>query len=223
MTLVFVVGCGQSPQAAEKRIYTETAAETLMVQNDKEFFIEQSSPSPSPIPSFHPFAIYLDKGSRQNHFIPSGFMPDGRCITFNDRWVENCQSGKTCIRVIYDVACSAENQNWAGIYWLNPANNWGTQRGGYNLDGAIKLVFWARGDKGGERIEQFKIGGIMGEFPDTDMAMIGPVILTNEWREYSIDLRGKDLAYISGGFSWATNADVNEEDCVFYLDNIRFE
>ncbi len=174
-------------------------------------------------PAFKSFMLYKDKGSRDNHFIPSGFMPNGKCLTLEDAWKEGCFDGSTCIEIIYDRECSLKDQKWAGIYWLNPANNWGNQKGGFNLSGAKKLTFWAKGKKGGERIEEFKIGGITGDYPDTDMAMIGPVVLTNEWQQYTIDLRGKDLSYISGGFSWATNVDVNSESCTFYLDNIQYE
>ena len=173
--------------------------------------------------AFQPFLVYKDKGSRENHFIPSGFMPNGKCVTFVDDWKENCHDGATCIKVVYDIACSKEDQQWAGIYWQNPANNWGNRKGGFNLDGAKEVSFWARGEKGGERIEEFKIGGVTGDFPDSDMAIIGPVILTNEWRKYTIDLRGKDLSFISGGFSWSTNVDFNPEACTFYLDDIQYE
>ena len=85
------------------------------------------------------------------------------------------------------------------------------------------MTFWAKGTKGGEQIQEFTIGGITGDYPDTDTAVIGPVILGTKWRQYTVDLRGKDLSYISGGFSWTTSEDVNPEDCTFYLDEIRFE
>ena len=150
-------------------------------------------------------------------------MPNGKCLKLDEGWKDSCYEGATCIKNVFDVACAKSDQKWGGIYWLNPPNNWGKQKGGFNLQGAQKLTFWAKGEKGGERIEEFKIGGITGDFPDSDSAVIGPVILTNEWREYTIDLRGKDLLYISGGFSWSTSVDVNPESCVFYFDNIQFE
>lgn len=150
-------------------------------------------------------------------------MPNGKCIKLDDGWKENCHEGHSCMKVIYEIACSKADQKWSGVYWLNPANNWGKQKGGFNLQGAQRLTFWARGEKGGERIEEFKIGGISGDFPDTDTAVMGPVILSSDWREYTLDLRGKDLSYISGGFSWSTNADVNPSSCVFYLDNIQYQ
>ena len=196
--IVICSGCGRLPEQQPSQI--------------------QQEPS-----SFEPFIVYYDKGTRENHFIPSGFMPNGKCIQFDDAWKENCHEGKTCIKVVYDVKCSLDDERWAGIFWLNPANNWGTRKGGFNLEGANQLTFWARGERGGERIEEFAVGGIAGNYPDSDFAMIGPVILENEWRQYTIDLRGKDLTYISGGFSWTTSADVNPEECVFYFDKIQYE
>ena len=55
------------------------------------------------------------------------------------------------------------------------------------------------------------------------MAGIGPVVLTTDWQQFTIDLEGKDLSSISGGFCWATNLDVNPDGATFYLDDIRYE
>jgi hypothetical protein len=52
---------------------------------------------------------------------------------------------------------------------------------------------------------------------------MGPVVLTKDWQQYEIDLSGKDISYISGGFCWSTNLDVNPDGCTFYLDDIRYE
>ncbi len=169
-----------------------------------------------------PFYVYADGNSLDNHYIPSGWMGDYQDINFNQNCKEDPYSGSTCIKIVYSAKAS-QGARWAGIYWQNPANNWGSKDGGYDLTGATKLTFWARGEKGGERIEEFKIGGIMGEYSDSDSAGIGPVVLTPEWKEYSIDLRGKDLSYIIGGFCWSTNADVNPQGATFYLDEIKYE
>ena len=173
---------------------------------------------------FPKFIVYQDRNSH-NRYTPSGYMPTGECLKMNDGWLQDCYEGKTCIKIIYDVVCSDKSRRWAGIYWLNPPDNWGDKKGGYNLVGAKKLVFWAKGEKGGEQIAEFKIGGVgvNREYPDSDTATIGPVILTKEWKKYSIDLRDKDLANISGGFAWAANVDNNPDSCVFFLDDIHFE
>lgn len=169
-----------------------------------------------------PFYVYADRRSVGNHFIPSGWMGDYGDLKLDTGWKDNPYLGDSCVKIAY-TGKGAQGARWAGIYWQNPANNWGTMDGGFDLGAAAKLTFWARGDKGGERIEEFKIGGIMGEFSDSDIASIGPIILTKDWQQYSIDLKGKDLSYISGGFCWATNVDVNPEGATFYLDEIKYE
>lgn len=169
-----------------------------------------------------PFYVFADRRSVGNHFIPSGWMGDYGDIKIDTGWKDNPYMGDTCVKITYSGK-NSQGARWAGMYWQNPPNNWGSIDGGYDLSSAGKVTFWARGESGGERIEEFKIGGIMGEFSDTDIASVGPVILTKEWQQYSIDLKGKDISYISGGFCWATNVDVNPEGATFYLDEIKYE
>lgn len=169
-----------------------------------------------------PFYVYGDRRTIGNHFIPSGWMGDYGDLKLDTGWKETPYMGDSCVKIIYSGK-GAQGARWAGIYWQNPANNWGTIDGGFDLSSASKVTFWARGEKGGERIEEFKTGGIMGEFSDTDIASIGPIILTKDWQQYTIDLKGKDISYISGGFCWATNVDVNPEGATFYLDEIKYE
>ncbi len=209
-----LVGCGGSVEK-KGELADQSTAKVAESTTAKEVSKEEGA--------FGPFYVFTSKGSRKNHYIPSGFMPNGECTDFSDTWQENCKTAKTCMKVDYDVECSRKDQKWAGIYWLNPANNWGTRKGGYDLTGATRLTFWARGEKGGEQVQEFTVGGVSGDYPDSDTAVIGPVILGTQWRQYTIDLRGKDLSYISGGFAWTTSEDVNPEDCTFYLDEIRFE
>jgi hypothetical protein len=169
-----------------------------------------------------PFYIYADRSTAANHFIPSGWMGDYGDIKYDGASKEDPYLGDTCIKIIYSGKAT-QGARWAGIFWQNPANNWGSVDAGYDLSKAVKLTFWARGAKGGERIEEFKVGGIMGEFSDSDSATIGPVILNKEWTQYTIDLKGKDMSYIIGGFAWSTNVDNNPEGATFYLDEIKFE
>lgn len=166
--------------------------------------------------------VYTDAKAPDNHFIPSGWMGDYGDMKFNDKYMTLPHSGTTSVQIIYSNAAT-QGARWAGIYWQNPPNNWGTRPGGYDLTGAKKLTFWARGEKGGERLEEVKMGGITGEYADSDVAGIGPIVLTTDWQQFTIDLDGKDLSSISGGFCWATNLDVNPEGATFYFDDIRYE
>ena len=170
-----------------------------------------------------PFYVYADGRSAKNHFVPSGWMPDANTakdIKYENASKEDPYLGESCIKIQYN---DVSGTRWAGIYWQNPPNNWGSVDAGYDLSKATKLTFWARGAKGGERIETFKVAGIMGEYSDSDSAEIGPVILNKEWTQYPIDLKGKDMSYVIGGFCWSTNIDNNPEGCTFYLDEIKYE
>ena len=171
---------------------------------------------------FNAFSVYTDAEAPGDHFFASGWMGDFGDIKINEKYSKKPHSGGTCIQIDYSNKAS-QGARWAGVYWQNPPNNWGTRPGGFDLTGAKKVTFWARGEKGGERIEEFKIGGITGEYADSDVAGIGPVVLTAEWQQFTIDLQGKDLSSISGGFCWSTNLEVNPDGITFYLDDIRYD
>ena len=170
------------------------------------------------------FTVYADAGDAfSSHFVPSGWMGDYEDITLTTAHRDDPHSGSTCIKVVYRRTPTARN-GWAGVVWQHPENNWGAQKeAGIDLSATTQLTFWARGERGGERIEEFKVGGTKGPYPDSGEARIGPVVLTADWRKYTIDLTGKDLTYIISGFGWATNLKGNPGGCVFYLDDIRFE
>jgi hypothetical protein len=171
---------------------------------------------------FKRFNIFTDRTARDNHYIPSGWMGDYGDIKLDTGWKENPHGGTTCIKITY-TAEQKQGAGWCGIYWQNPANNWGMKSGGFDLTGAKKLVCWVRGGKGGEVLAEVKIGGITGEYADTDSTSIGPLTLTPEWKEYVIDLTGKDLTYISGGFCWAASAADNPDGFTIFFDDIYYE
>lgn len=168
------------------------------------------------------FVVYLDKNAKDNHYIPSGWMGDTGDIRMNDQSADNPHSGTTSIQFIYS-AKQSQGQGWAGAYWQYPANNWGSKKGGFDLTGMTKLTFWARGEKGGEVLQKVMVGGIKGTYPDTVAVEEGPIELTNEWKQYTVNLAGKDLSYVNGAFGWTTNADLNPDGATFYIDDIKFE
>ena len=164
-----------------------------------------------------PFTVYEDRGSANNHYIPAGWMGNAKATKMDDGCSTNPHGGKTCLKLEYTAT-----DNWSGIVWQDPANDWGDQTGGWNLTGAQKLKFWARGEKGDE-VVSFKFG-ILGsdkKFSDSAKGEIADVKLTKDWTEYSIDLAGKDLTRIKTGFCWSVAG--QSAPVVFYLDDIRFE
>ena len=111
--------------------------------------------------------------------------------------------------------------NFGGVVWQDPPNDWGDKAGGHDLSGAKKLSFWARGEKGGEKVEcKFGILGADKKFADSSTGST-TVELTNEWKQYTIDLNGKDLSRIKTGFCWVVAG--QGAPITFYLDDVQYE
>jgi hypothetical protein len=164
-----------------------------------------------------PFIVFDEKGSTNNHYVPSGWIGNAKGIKMDDGFTTNPHDGKTCLRVEY-----SEAGEWAGVVWQDPANDWGDQPGGFNLIGARKLKFWARGEKGGETVN-FKFGvlGADKKYADSAAGETSTSKLTKEWQEYTIDLSGKNLTRIKTGFVWSLPG--QGAPVIFFLDDIRFE
>ncbi len=163
------------------------------------------------------FYVYRNADSGGNHFIPSGWMGDVNDITFEADCSENPHSPPTCIRITY---IPKGIKGWAGIFWQYPENNWGSKRG-LDLSGAKRLIFWARGEKGGEKAE-FKIGLGMGKDLSYSIST-GIITLSKNWKKYVIPLNGVDLRNLIGGFCWVTNTVANPKGATIYLDDIQFD
>lgn len=172
-----------------------------------------------------PLMVY-GEGGKTSLYVPSGFMGDSEALkmstTYESAPTASGEVGKTSLKIVYQPKGSA---GWAGIYWLTPANNWGTVKGaGFDLSQAKRLTFWVRGDKGGEVIAEIKVGGMSaGQYPDSDEASLGPLKLSTAWEQYSIDLTNKDLRHIVGGFAFTMRRIDNVRGAKFYLDEISFD
>lgn len=188
------------------------------------------------------FDIYTEVGAGGNHFACLARMPGED----SGAWMDVCCTG-TAHSGGSSIECGYERTgcHWGGFYFLNgvmgpgdryPRQNWGDEaNAGYDLRGAQKLVFWARGRDGGERVEFF-CGGVgwsvdhrgrsiepVGRYPDSfPKVSTGFIRLSREWKQYTINLSGADLSYVIGGFGWVVDAYRNRgrEDVVFYLDDI---
>lgn len=187
-----------------------------------------------------PFYVYHDGNSAQQAFFATGLMGDLANANVDLYNKEQPYQGESCVKVVYEK--TPDSIGWAGLYWQTPANNWGEAQAGYDLQKAKKLTFWARGAKGGEVINIAQVGGIAGKYGDTGNSAIGPIILSKEWTQYTIDLQHvgfeimfskesrecwpfmEPLSRIIGGFGWAASLDANQgQGLTLYLDEIRFE
>jgi len=159
-----------------------------------------------------PFAVYADK---MGPWAPSGYMGNVRGLKLDANCEESPFEGDTCIRIDY-----LDHIGWAGIFWQDPANDWGDKPGGRNLTGATTLTFRARGLCGGEKASFF-IGGLKDKkFSDTAKAELKDVVMKKEWTRYRIPLDGLDLSTIKTGFGFTVANDGNP--FTFFLDDIKF-
>lgn len=162
-----------------------------------------------------PFAIHGDPAG--SHFVPSGWMGNAKAVRMDEACRITPHSGDTCLRFEYQ-----DGGDWAGVVWQSPPNDWGDQPGGWNLTGAKKLVFWARGENGDEAVSfKFGILGTGKKFPDSASGELAEVKLTKDWHEYYINLEGKNLNCIKTGFCWSLAG--QGHPVTFYLEDIRFE
>ena len=186
--------------------------------------------------------VYKDAEASENHFpmrtkMANGYGAPGY-VEMEEYWSENPHSGKTCIR------CEGPNYSGSWVVWrfLNgymtedgkgPYLNAGDAPGqGMDLTGATALRFFARGEKGGEKVV-FSCGGYgySGPYPNVDYPdsaenISVTVTLTDTWQEYVIELNGGDydLSCIANGFQFTLYDTLNDGDdnIAFYLDDIRY-
>ncbi|MEK6235458.1 MAG: hypothetical protein N2C14_12190, partial [Planctomycetales bacterium] len=162
-----------------------------------------------------PLTIYADD-AKPSPYAPSGFMGNTGAVKMTFGHLENPRSGKTCLKVEYQAG-----DDWGGVVWQSPANDWGNKPGGLNLTGAGELEFWVRGAKGGE-VVSFVMGviGADAKYRDSSKAELKEIRLTKEWRQLRIPLDGRDLSRIKTGFGWSLAG--QGDPVTFYLDDIRY-
>ena len=162
-----------------------------------------------------PVVIYGDDAP-DSGYVPSGWMGNTKAIALDPKSTNDPHTGATCMECKYTAG-----DNFGGVVWQSPVNNWGDQPGGRDLTGAKTLTVWARGAKGGEKVE-FKFGVLNADQKHKDTASGDTTVtLTPDWKKYEIDLDGKDLSDILTGFCWVTAG--QGDPVTFYLDDIAFE
>jgi hypothetical protein len=156
--------------------------------------------------------------------VPSGWMGDAAqgttYVQVDPSSRENPHSGVTCYRWHYTPG----PQGWAAVAWQFPENNWGGQPG-RDMSGYTRVSFWARGQKGGERL-QFKAGGQTtpnAAYPATFEVDSDMIVLTDKWARYSLSLAGKNLSNTACFFVWVAQARQNPDGLTFFLDDLYYE
>lgn len=140
-----------------------------------------------------PFYVY--KEGDKLLYTPSGLMGNYQDLTVETKDKKSPYTGEFSIRISYN-----SNSNWYGVAMVNPADDWGSIDGGYDISGAKTYSFWARTS---EKNVKAKIGfGMIGrdkKFPDT-ARLEKEFKLSTKWKKYSFNLKKLDLTRIRTGF-----------------------
>lgn len=185
--------------------------------------------------------VYGDYAETHNHFTQKAKIWGSNANlvkNLDENWNEDAYAGTSCIRCQIDT----KGKDWGGWMFLNgylpagetqPLLNDGEQTdAGLDLTGAEELRFFAKGETGGEVVEFFTLGfGYDGEwgtqlvsYPDSaKKKSLGFITLTDQWKEYVINVSGLDLSYVCCGFGFVcSGTQSGNAENVFYLDEIRF-
>lgn len=165
-----------------------------------------------------PAIVYGGSSSAAALWAPTGWMGNTAAIKVDPVWKDNPHSGTACLRCEYTAA-----DGWGGVAWQSPAQDWGDQAGGWNLAGAKRLAFWARGEHGGE-VVSFEYGILGGDkkYPDSSHGKLADIVLTANWKRYEIPVANQDLGDIKTGFVWTVKGG-SFVPITFYLDDIQWE
>jgi hypothetical protein len=164
-----------------------------------------------------PLVIYDEPGRSDPAYVPTGWMGNTAGLKLDPESTVQPHAGKTCLQVSYEPGTG-----WAGVVWQSPPSDWGDKPGGWDLTGAKRLTFWARGETGDEKASfEFGLLGDGKKFRDSAKGKLGGLELTGEWKQYAIELGEQDLSRIKTGFAFVITG--RKTPLVFYLDDVHYE
>ncbi|MDX2021364.1 MAG: hypothetical protein SF187_14075 [Deltaproteobacteria bacterium] len=140
-------------------------------------------------------------------FTPSGYMGDGENLgLLNGKVNEGCKARPTgaqgdCYVFEYRVGALG----WAGVYWVYPANNWGSRPGRKVQGAGFKNVrLKAAVDPPGTTVN-FVVGGIADPLlPHRDrVSATTSVKLSKDWTDVELDIAGQDFSEVIGALAWS--------------------
>ena len=161
-----------------------------------------------------PFKVYEDGGELP--YAMSAYMGNYAAIEVDLNHTKHVHSGQSAIKIRYN-----SKNDWYGVGFVNPANDWGDILGGYDVSGAKTMSFWAKAS-----YDQLKVTagyGLIKEdktYPDTSIKH-RELMLTDQWTQYTIKIKKADLSCIRSGFVLFSAGEGLSH--TIYIDDIVFE
>ncbi len=162
-----------------------------------------------------PFYIYKD--NKNLPYVLSAYMGHYETINVDLKNTATVKSGDTAIKIEF----KGKNE-WYGLGFVDPANDWGDILGGFDISGAKTFSFWAKASYNNLKAE---IGfGMIKEddkpFYDSSIKLV-ELSLTDEWKKYTIKTKRLDLTSIRSGFVIFTSGQGMSHN--IFIDDIVFE
>jgi hypothetical protein len=162
-----------------------------------------------------PFYVYKNAAD-QTPYAPSAYMGNYKAIELDLNCKDEVHSGESSIKIRYNA-----RDNWYGIGFVDPANDWGDILGGYDISGAKTLSFWAKTSE--TKLKATAGFGLIEKekpFPDTGKKS-EEFTLTKKWKKFTIEIKNIDLSCIRTGFVIFSSSNGFPHD--IFLDDIVFE
>jgi hypothetical protein len=170
----------------------------------------------------HQASTLVYSGDGFGAYYPGGRMGDVDDIRVTPFRMPGDALGRTSLRIDYEPRPGGAG--WAGVYFLYPDGNWG-RFPGRNLTGAHRLAFWACADR--ETRAEFFVGGISDrQFPYSDSLpriSTGVVAVGPGWQRHELDLAGRDVSSVIGGFGLTVRGGPEPRPQTLVLDDIAFD
>jgi hypothetical protein len=186
--------------------------------------VELRPAASDPGPLDEPFAV-------SNFFTPSGYMGDGEKLGQLDAEVLNghCKPRPPgavgdCYRFVYQPGAKM----WAGVYWVFPANNWGT-RAGRRIEGQrFRQVRLQAASATPDLVVNFFVGRISDPtLPNRDRVSASTGLrLGTEWTTIRLDISGQEFERVIGALAWSLPYPMEwdgRQPVVLYLDDIVWD
>jgi hypothetical protein len=166
-----------------------------------------------------------------NFFTPSGYMGDGEQPgrVSVDVLNERCRprlpdAAGDCYRFSYQPG----DKLWAGVYWVYPANNWGSRSGRRVAGEKFKQVRLLAASETPDLLINFVVGGIRDVFlPYRDLLKAATTLrLGREWQIVRLDISGQEFDRVIGALAWSVPYPEQWDGVkpvVIYLDDIVWD
>jgi hypothetical protein len=161
-----------------------------------------------------PFYVYRD--GEEQPYVASAFMGNQQALSVEVQQQAEVYAGKAALKITY-----TQDSDWYGVGLVDPANDWGSILGGYDLSGAKSFTFWAKASQPNvtATIGFGLIGGDQ-PFPDTDKKAL-EVELQTSWKKYVISTHLLDLSCIRSGLTVFSSGKGSGHE--IFIDEVRFE